>query len=116
MCPLCHEAIPDYAGNICIYCSAKFKAEKEAAQKRPGVLPEAILNSEGLSAGGYYAWLAGKCEQLGAIYSGKSDDEAKAIGHAKMEKEAKREREGLARQQARIARERAAMNRLFRHG
>lgn len=114
-CPLCFGADDPFIRNSCRFCYPKFEAEKEEAKKQDGIMPQIIIDGDALKNQGFNAWRVGKLQQRQALKEGKSDDEAERIGFAAMEEAAKKEREGLARQQARIAKERADLNRLFRH-
>lgn len=76
-------------------------------------MPETVANTIGES--GYHLWLAGKVKQLVALNQGGSDDLAEKIGFEEMERQLRRQDEARARQDARIARERAMQSRLFRH-
>lgn len=114
-CPLCHGADSHFSRDSCDVCYPKFIAEREAAKKRSGIIPESIINGERLRNEGFNAWRTGKCAQRNALESGNSEDEAEAIGYKKMEEEAAEEYRIIGRRYKIDEQKRAAQSRLFRH-
>ncbi len=108
-CPLCKDSDNPLIRDSCERCYPEFMKAKLARR-----MPESIINSDGLRNHGFNAWRQGKCQERRALERGVDEAEAEKIGFTAMEAAAKRERDGITRQQARIAQERAITDRLFR--
>lgn len=114
-CPLCHGADDPFIRDRCSVCYPKFIAEREAAKKRSGIMPESIISGELLRNNGFNAWRTGKCAQFNALENGKSEDEAEAIGYEKMKEAAAEENRIIERKRKINEKKSTAQSRLFRH-